>query len=39
LVCRFTTAKEQPKTLKEFTVDTISSAPNVLVVDVEKELA
>jgi hypothetical protein len=39
LVCRFTTAKEQPKTLKEFTVDTISSAPNVLVVAVEKEVA
>ena len=39
LVCRFTTAKEQPKTLKEFTVDTVSSAPNVLVVAVEKEVA
>jgi hypothetical protein len=39
LVCRFTSAKEQPKTLKEFTVDTMSSAPNVLVVNVEKELA
>jgi hypothetical protein len=38
LICRFTTAKEQPQTLKDFTAATISGAASVLVVNIEKEL-
>jgi hypothetical protein len=38
LVCRFST-EEKPQTLKQFTIDTISVAPNVLVVQTVREPA
>jgi hypothetical protein len=39
LVCRFTITAEPAKTLREFTVETISLAPCVIVVEAEKKVA